>query len=166
MVTGNLLQIQGLPTSYRISRGDLPTRDNYPGRTHDSGGRVDERFVGDEIRGSGQVQNCGPRRRPSHRGRLARPDRNWRPYIEGVQCAACGWAGHVAKQCDMLATAICLERYMKKDLSSTLRDAIEQEWLAKWKDRLGNPNSTPRQVMRTYVESLDITVAGLDEEMD
>jgi hypothetical protein len=74
--------------------------------------------------------------------------------------------GHVAKQCNMLATAICLERYMKKDLSSTLCDAIEQEWLAKWKDQLGNPNSTPRQVMRTYVESLDITVAGLDEEMD
>jgi hypothetical protein len=66
----------------------------------------------------------------------------------------------------MLATAICIERYMKKDLSVPLRDAIEQEWLAKWKDRLGNPTSTPRQVMRTYVEALNITVAGLNEEMD
>ncbi len=166
MVTGNLLQTQGLPTSYRISRGDLPTRDNYSGRTRDSGGRVDERFVGDEIRGSGQVQNCGPRGRPSYWGCLARPDRNRQPYIEGIQCAACRRAGHVAKQCDMLATAICLERYTKKDLSSTLREAIKQEWLAKWKDGLGNPNSTPHKVMRTYVESLDITVAGLDEEMD
>ncbi len=72
----------------------------------------------------------------------------------------------MAKQCNTLATAICLEPYMKKDLSSTLCDTIEQEWLTKWKDRLGNPNSTPRQVMRTYVESLDITVADLNEEMD
>ena len=55
---------------------------------------------------------------------------------------------------------------MKKDLSVPLHDAIEQESLAKWKDCLGNPTSTPRQVMRTYVEALDITVAGLDEEMD
>ncbi len=55
---------------------------------------------------------------------------------------------------------------MKKDLSLSLRDAIEQEWLAKWKDQLGNLTSTPRQVMRTYVEALNITVAGLDEKMD
>ncbi len=57
---------------------------------------------------------------------------------------------------------------MKKDLSLSLRDVIEQEWLAKWKDQLGNPTSTPRQVMRTYVEALNITitVAGLDEETD
>jgi hypothetical protein len=37
--------------------------------------------------------------------------------------------GHDAKQCDMLALAICVERYMKNDLSGTLRDAIEKEWL-------------------------------------
>jgi hypothetical protein len=55
---------------------------------------------------------------------------------------------------------------MKKDLSISLRDAIEQEWLTKWKECLGNPSSTPRQVMQTYVEALDITVAGLNMEMD
>ncbi len=55
---------------------------------------------------------------------------------------------------------------MKKDLSASLRDAIEQEWLSKWKEYLRNPSSTPRQVMRTYVETLDITVTGLDKEMD
>jgi hypothetical protein len=65
-----------------------------------------------------------------------------------------------------VATAICLERYMKNDLSTSLSDAIEQEWLEKWMDYLGNPSSTPRQILRTYVEALDITVAGLDEEMD
>jgi hypothetical protein len=151
MVTGNLLQIQGLPTSFRISRGNLPPCDNYPGRSHDSGGRFVNGFVGDDNRGNvGRVQDCGPPRRrgrPPNSGWLARPDPNRHPFLEGVQCAACRRAGHVAKQCNMLAIAICLERYMKKDLSMSLRDAIEQEWLAKWKECLGNPSSTPRQVM-------------------
>jgi hypothetical protein len=72
----------------------------------------------------------------------------------------------MAKQCDMLAMAICLKRYMKKDLSATLRDAAETEWLEKWRKRLDNPSSTPRQVMQTYVERLNMTMAGLDNEMD
>jgi hypothetical protein len=147
MVTGNLLQIQGLLTSFKISRGDLPPRDNYPGRSRDSGGRFGDGFVGDDNHGNvGWVQDHGPPRghgRPPNSGWLARPDRNRRPFLEGVQCAACGRVGHVAKQCDMLATASCLEHYMKKDLSASLRDAIEQEWVAKWKERLGNPSSTP-----------------------
>jgi hypothetical protein len=55
---------------------------------------------------------------------------------------------------------------MKKDLSPSLRDAIKQEWLKKWKEQLGNPSSTSCQVLRMYVEALDITVAGLNDEMD
>jgi hypothetical protein len=55
---------------------------------------------------------------------------------------------------------------MKKDLSSTVQDAIKKDWLARWKERLGNPDVTPHQVMRTYVENLNITVAHLDSEMD
>jgi hypothetical protein len=43
----------------------------------------------------------------------------------------------------MLATAICLKHYMKKDLLSTVQDANEKDWLAKWKERLGNPDITP-----------------------
>ncbi len=72
----------------------------------------------------------------------------------------------MAKHCDMLATAICLERYMKTDLSPALRDSIEQEWLDRWKERLGNPTQTPRQVLQAYVEELDITVASLDDKME
>jgi hypothetical protein len=66
----------------------------------------------------------------------------------------------------MLATAICLERYMKNVLSPSVRDTIEAEWLARWKDKLGNPTTTPRQVLRAYVEELDITVVNLDEAME
>jgi hypothetical protein len=138
MVTGNLMQIQGIPTSYTISHDDLPCRDNYPGRSRDSGGRVGNGFVGDDNHSNaGRVQDRATLRgrgRPSKPGRLARPDRNRRPFLEGVQCAACGRADHVAKQCNMLATAICIERYIKKDLSTPLCDAIKQEWLAEWKN--------------------------------
>ena len=66
----------------------------------------------------------------------------------------------------MLATAICLEQYMKHDLSATIRDLIEKEWLDRWKERLGNPSQTPCQVLRAYVEELNITVAGLVNAME
>ncbi len=66
----------------------------------------------------------------------------------------------------MLTTAICLERYMMHDLSASSRDAIEKEWVMKWKERLGHPMVTPRQVMQTYINNLDITVADLDDAMD
>jgi hypothetical protein len=66
----------------------------------------------------------------------------------------------------MLATAICLECYMKNDLSTSVRDTIECDWLAKWKEWLGNLANTPRQIMRTYVEALNIAVACLNDEMD
>ena len=57
---------------------------------------------------------------------------------------------------------------MKHDLSSTVRDTIERNWIDRWKDRLGNPDRTPLplQVMRAYVEDLDITVATLDDAME
>ena len=55
---------------------------------------------------------------------------------------------------------------MKKDLSASTRDSIEKDWLERWTARLGNPDRTPRQIMRTYVEGLDITVASLDDEME
>ena len=66
----------------------------------------------------------------------------------------------------MLATAICLERYMMHNLSASSCDTIEKEWVMKWKERLGHPTVTPRQVMQTYVDNLDIAVADLDDEMD
>jgi hypothetical protein len=66
----------------------------------------------------------------------------------------------------MLATAICLKQYMKHNLLSAVHDRIEWDWLAKWKERLGNPNVTPCQVMQAYVKDLDIMVVHLDDEMD
>jgi hypothetical protein len=74
--------------------------------------------------------------------------------------------GHVAKHCDMLATFICLKKYMKHDMSPGIWDSIEKEWLDRWKERLGNPSTTPCQVLQSYIKDLGITVVGLDAEMD
>jgi hypothetical protein len=62
--------------------------------------------------------------------------------------------------------AIFLERYMKHDMSASICNSIEKEWLNRWKEQLGNPTTTLRQVLRAYVEDLDITVTNLDGEMD
>jgi hypothetical protein len=120
----------------------------------------------DSYPGSPDVCGQADRSRTPRGCPVARPDRNRRPYLPDVQYAAYKWVSHVAEHCDMLATAICLECYMKNDLSTLVQDTIERDWLAKWKERLGNPANTPRQVMRTYVEALDITVAHLNNKMD
>ncbi len=66
----------------------------------------------------------------------------------------------------MLAMAICLKRYMKHNLSPSIWNSIEKDWLAQLRECLGNSDGTPQQVLRAYVEELDITVAFLNEEMD
>ncbi len=66
----------------------------------------------------------------------------------------------------MLATAICLESYMKHDMSPGLCNFVKKEWLDRWKDRLGNPSTTLRQVLQSYAEDLGITVTGLDAEVE
>ncbi len=72
----------------------------------------------------------------------------------------------MAKHCDMLATEIRLKRFLKYDLSALVQDSTEKDWLACWKERLGNPDGTPRQVLQAYVEELDITGARLNEAME
>ncbi len=53
-----------------------------------------------------------------------------------------------------------------RDMSDSARDAIEKDWLARWKDCLENPDRTPHHVLCTYVEEFNITVAWLDEAME
>ena len=157
--------IQGPPHSpmvYRYERQDRQGATRDRDATGGKGRDQDRRAVswGDDQRDNDRPrQHRGPvPDRPRQRRGPPRPDRNRRPYLADVQCAACKRVGHVAKLCDMLATAICLERCMKHDLNTSSRDSIEKDWLKRWTERLGNPDRTPRQVMRTYVEDLDITV--------
>jgi hypothetical protein len=71
----------------------------------------------------------------------------------------------MAKHSNMLATAMCLEQYMKNNMSTAICNSVEKEWLALWIDQLGNTTAAPCQVLRPYVEDLEISVANLDAEM-
>ena len=162
-------RVQGVPSIYRLERprtglGDREHRrddGDRPRRRDDSDRTKTVRFppthgTPDRPReGGGRFQH-GP-------GRLARPNRNRRPFMKDEQCAACRRVGHVAKHC---ATAICLEKYMKKEISPSLHDQIKKEWLDRWKEKLENPVRTPRQVLRSYVDDLGISVTELDAEME
>jgi hypothetical protein len=66
----------------------------------------------------------------------------------------------------MLTTAIYLEGYMKNEMSAALCNSFEKEWLARWKDRLGNPTKTPLQVLNSYIEDLKISIGNLDVDME
>ncbi len=99
-------------------------------------------------------------------GCFARPDQRRRSYLPGVQCEACKCIGHEAANCDMLAVALFVDRYTKADLSEADRSSIEQKWIARWKDKLGHPARTPRQVMRTYCETHNISADNVNLAMD
>jgi hypothetical protein len=158
---GSFSIVQGVPTIHRIDRDDrsrVSIKDGGGGnnaRDYQDSGRDDTLWT--------QRERPRPQRNP---GWLARLDRNRRPFLPDVQCTACKRIGHVAKHCNMLAMAICLERYMKRDMLNSVQDAIEKDWLARWKDRLKNSDRTPHQVLHAYVEELDITIAWLDDAME
>ncbi len=98
-------------------------------------------------------------------GRFARPDQRRRAYKPGVQCDACKRLGHDAANCDMLAIALYIDRYIK-DTTDQDRSAIESRWIEKWNAKLGQPARTPRQIMRTYCDNFNITPDNLDRAMD
>jgi hypothetical protein len=67
----------------------------------------------------------------------------------------------------MLAMAISLKRYMTNQVSAELMNKIEQEWLAKHRERIQQLDTrTPRQVLRTFADDYDLTVAEIDSQMD
>jgi hypothetical protein len=99
-------------------------------------------------------------------GRYNRPNQRRRPFKPGVQCAACKQPGHEAANCNMLAIALFINRYTKKELSKTDWTDIEHKWLGCWKEKLGMPAHTPRQVMQTYCDSNNITPEFLNLAMD
>ena len=108
----------------------------------------------------------GGRPSPSPRDRSIRPDRNRRGFLLHVQCDARKRVGHVATNCDMLAMALFLDKYVQQSLSVEDKKTVESTWLRKHKDRLGLPQHPPSQVMKAYCADLDISTDILDRAMD
>jgi hypothetical protein len=117
------------------------------------------RDFGTRDRGPAQPGACGPQ------GLALRPDQRRRPFLPGVTCAACKRAGHEATNCDMLAIALFMDRH-KDRLLENEKSSIEEKWIARWKDNVGQPTCTPRQLMQTYCKELDISAEHLIEAMD
>jgi hypothetical protein len=61
----------------------------------------------------------------------------------------------------MLALALFIECY-KQSLLDLEHNKIESTWLARWKERLGQPARTPLQVMHMYCDVMNITTDTLD----
>jgi hypothetical protein len=114
-------------------------------------------------RGSNTTSTLSSDRSP--RGRFAQPDQRGCTFLPDVQCDACKRIGHTAINCDMLALALFIERH-KQSLSDSERTEIENKWVARWKERLGHPARTPRQVMHTYCDMMNITPDTLDQALD
>jgi hypothetical protein len=55
---------------------------------------------------------------------------------------------------------------MKGHLSNAAMDLIESDWVDKWKDWLEHTCRKPRQMMRTYLEDLDISEDALDAQFN
>ena len=147
--------IQGSPRVARLADERAPYRDSR-------GGRGDSRLGASRPFVQGGRGNGRPGR--PQRGRFTRPDRNDGPYRPDTVCDACRRTGHVAANYDVLAIALFIEKY-KRDLSDEVKDKIESEWLARWRSAVGNPKRNPRRVMKTYLDPLDITVDGLEDQM-
>jgi hypothetical protein len=71
---------------------------------------------------------------PNMRGWYARPDHNRRAWKLDIICAAFKRRGHPASNCNMLAMALFLEKYMKSSITPADRDKIELAWLMRWKE--------------------------------
>ncbi len=98
------------PTIYRLGRLDRPGI-GFSDHDGDRAGNRDNARPGQDScpRGLDTRASLDWNRAPRGSGRLAHPDRNRRPFLPNVQCTACKQVRHVAKHCNMLATAICLE---------------------------------------------------------
>ncbi len=119
--------IQGLPCINKVGRDNRPRawfcdgNDGFGDSIHGGTPWEQQDHPPCEHNHNGYDRACPHSR---NQGCLAHPDRNRCPFLPNVQCAARKKVGHVAKHCDMLATAIYLERYMKHDLSTNVHSPL------------------------------------------
>ncbi len=118
-----------------------------------------------DMAGRGRGDSARDERRPSLHDWSIRPDLRRRTFLPGVQCAACKRLGNEASSCDMLAIALFLDKH-KKTLTEDSRRALKSTWVARFKEKLGQPQRSPTQVMKAYCSDLDISLGHLDLAMD
>ena len=67
----------------------------------------------------------------------------------------------------MLAMAISLRRFLRDQVSTDMMTKIEEDWLAKHRERLQQTDSrTPRQILRAYADDNNLTVADINDQIN
>ena len=67
----------------------------------------------------------------------------------------------------MLAMAISLRRLLRDQVSMDMMTKIEEDWLAKHRERLQQTDSrTPQQIFQAYAHNNALTVANIDNQID
>lgn len=122
---------------------------------------------GNRGRRDGPPPGSAPPKRKQSRpsGRFPRPDKRHR-FDENVQCDACRRVSHMAISCDMLAICIFIDEYMRDHLNDRQRTQIMDAWMKRHREKLGRPRNGPRQVTRTYMEDLDLSMADIGAQLD
>jgi hypothetical protein len=166
-----LCLVQGYaPQVYRMEQGCDPDRPPQFGCPYDrmgppGRGGCDHGHPAPRDWKGGHNNECDDGR-PSPRDCSIRPDQQHCGFLPGVQCDTCKRIGHVTTKCDMLAMAIYLDKYIKQSLSEEDKRKIESSWLCMWKEKLGQPQQSPTQVMKAYCMDLDISLDHLVLAMD
>jgi hypothetical protein len=147
-----LCAIQGyLSQVYRVDKGWDHVRPSPGGQPYDRGGSA-----GRSSHGYGCLPSCDWNSRNNDRdgGRPSpcdlaiRLDQNHCVFLRNVQCDACKQIGHIATNCDILAMALFLDKYIRQSPSDKDKHKVESAWLRKHKDKLGLPQRPPSQVMK------------------
>jgi hypothetical protein len=107
---------------------------------------------------------------PSQARKYNRPRR---PYDPNSQCEACNRWGHKATKCDMLAMAIWLMEFLKRDGNEELTKEIQKYWMERnAKEQQLKPSDkrtserTALQVMETYLDRYYFTEEQIANELD
>ena len=66
----------------------------------------------------------------------------------------------------MLAIALFLNKYIKTSPTDDTHRTIKSTWVARWKEKLGQPQRSPSQVMKAYCDDFYITSGHLNLAMD
>ena len=54
---------------------------------------------------------------------------------------------------------------MKHSLTDVAQGKLEEAWLKRWKEKLGHPNCTPGKVLWTFLDTMDISIDELVQQM-
>ena len=114
-----------------------------------------------------------PTTRPTPEPQRGRSNpRRRRAYDPFIKCHACGRTGHAATQCDTLAMAILIRKYMRESGNAEAMKQTAENWFRRNEEALKCPNSEvashakPLQVLHTYMDRYLKGIDEIDDQID